>query len=50
VLEGYQHFAVGEWAFKMNSAFGMELPINEFDAFKVQAFEANKWLPWGEAG
>jgi hypothetical protein len=48
VLEEYQHVAVGDWAFNMNSVFGMELPINEFDAFKVQAFEANKWLLWAK--
>jgi hypothetical protein len=23
-----------------------EMPISEFDAFRVQAFEANKWLLW----
>jgi hypothetical protein len=48
VLQQYQHFAVGDWAFNMNSIFGMELPINDFDAFKVQAFEANKWLLWAK--
>jgi hypothetical protein len=48
VLEEYQHFAVGDWAFNMNSIFGMELPINEFDAFKVQGFETNSWLLWAK--
>ena len=48
ILEEYQHFAVGDWAFNMNSMFGIELPINERDAFKVKAFEANKWLLWAK--
>jgi hypothetical protein len=50
VLEQYQHFRVGDWAFNMNSVFGIELPINEFDAFTVQAFEANNWLLWVKPG
>jgi hypothetical protein len=48
VLDQFQHFAVGDWAFNMNSMFGIELPINEFDAFKVQGFEANKSLLWAK--
>ena len=48
VLDEYQHFDVGDWAFNMNSMFGIELPINEFDAFKVKGFEANKWLLWAK--
>jgi hypothetical protein len=48
VLEQYQHFAVGDWAFNMNSMFGIELPVNEFDAFKVAAFETNEWLLWSK--
>ena len=48
VLGEYQHFEVGDWAFNMNSMFGIELPINEFDAFKVKAFETNKWLLWAK--
>jgi len=45
-LEEYQHFAVGDWAFNMNSMFGIELAVNEFNAFKVKAFETGKWLLW----
>ena len=48
VLDQYQHFAVGDWAFNMNSVFGIQLPINEADAFKVQAFEAPHWLLWSK--
>jgi hypothetical protein len=48
VLDEYQHLAVGDWAFNMNSMFGIELPINEFDAFKVQAFETNRWVVWAK--
>lgn len=48
VLEEYQQFAVGDWAFNMNSMFGIELPINETDAFKVKAFDAPKWLLWAK--
>jgi hypothetical protein len=48
VLEEYQHLSVGDWAFNMNSMFGIELPINEFDAFRVQAFKTNKWLVWAK--
>lgn len=48
VLDGYQRFEVGDWAFNMNSMFGIELPINEVDAFKVKAFETNRWLLWAK--
>jgi hypothetical protein len=48
ILEEYQHLAVGDWAFNMNSMFGIELPINELDAFKVKAFETNRWLLWAK--
>jgi hypothetical protein len=34
----------------MNCVFGIELPVNEFDAFKVKAFETNKWLLWEKPG
>src|SRR6266536_1257114 len=50
VLEEYQHLSIGDWAFNMNSVFGIELPLNEFDAFKVQSFEASKWLVWTKPG
>src|SRR5690242_4699429 len=50
ILDQYQHFAVGDWTFNMNGVFGIELPVNEFDAFKVRAFEANKWLLWEKPG
>lgn len=46
VLPEYQHVAIGDWAFNMNSVFGIELPINEFDAFKVSAFEPSRRLLW----
>jgi hypothetical protein len=46
LLGEYQHFAVGDWAFNMNSMFGIELPVSEFNAFKVKAFETGKWLLW----
>jgi hypothetical protein len=32
----------------MNAMFGIELPINEFDAFKVLAVDTNKWLLWAK--
>jgi hypothetical protein len=50
VLEEYQHFSVGDWAFNMNSVFGIRLPLNEFDAFKVHACEDGKWLLWTKPG
>jgi hypothetical protein len=46
VLEQYQNFAVGDWAFNMNSLFGKELPLDETNAFKVSGFEINEWLLW----
>lgn len=46
VLEAYQHFRVGDRAFNMNGVFGFELPVNDFDVFKVKAFETNNWLLW----
>ena len=48
LLEEYQHIAVGDWAFNMNSMFGIELPINDDDAFRVKAFETNRWLLWSK--
>lgn len=48
VLEEYQRFSAGDWAFNMNSVFGIELPINENDAFKVKAFVAPNWLLWAK--
>ena len=48
VLDEYQHLEIGDWAFNMNSMFGIELPISEFDALKVKGFELNKWLLWGK--
>lgn len=48
VLDEYQRFSVGDWAFNMNSVFGIELPINESDAFKIKAFETNRWLLWAK--
>lgn len=50
ILDQYQQFDVGDWAFNMNSVFGIELPINEFDAFKVKAFETDNWLLWEKPG
>jgi hypothetical protein len=50
ILDQYQHFAIGDWTFNMNGVFGIELPVNEFDAFKVKAFETNKWLLWEKPG
>jgi hypothetical protein len=46
VLPQYQTFKVGDWAFPMNGLFGFHFPINETTAFKVKAFETNKWLLW----
>jgi hypothetical protein len=46
ILGEYQNFAIGDWAFNMNSVFGIELPLNESNAFRVKGFEANKWLLW----
>ena len=46
VLEQYQNFAVGDWAFNMNSLFGKELPLDESNAFRVSGFEINEWLLW----
>jgi hypothetical protein len=50
ILDEYQQFEVGDWTFNMNSVFGIELPINEFDAFKVKSFETNHWLLWEKPG
>jgi hypothetical protein len=46
VLDEFQTFAVDDWAFPMNGLFGIELPLNESDAFKVTGFETAKWLLW----
>jgi hypothetical protein len=46
VLDEYQTFAVGDWAFPMNGLLGVELPLNETDAFRVRAFETARWLLW----
>ena len=46
ILDEYQHLDVGDWTFNMNSMFGIELPINDFDAFKVKAFKRYEWLLW----
>ena len=46
VLEQYQNLAVGDWAFNMNSLFGIELPLDESNAFRVSGFEINEWLLW----
>jgi hypothetical protein len=46
VLERYQNFAAGDWAFNMNSLFGKELPLDESNAFKVSGFEINQWPLW----
>jgi hypothetical protein len=46
VLEDYQDFAVGDWAFNMNSLFGIELPLDERNAFKVSGFAISEWLLW----
>jgi hypothetical protein len=46
VLGQYQDFAVGDWAFNMNSLFGKELPLEESNAFRVGGFEINQWLLW----
>jgi hypothetical protein len=46
VLEQYQDFAVGDWAFNMNSLFGKELPLDESNAFRVSGFEIGQWLLW----
>jgi hypothetical protein len=46
ILEEYQTFAVGDRAFNMNGLFGIELPLNDSDAFRVKGFEANEWLLW----
>ena len=46
ILEEHQVFAVGDRAFNMNGLFGMELPLNESDAFEVKALEACAWLLW----
>ena len=46
VLEQYQNFAVGDWAFNMNSLFGKELPLDESNAFRAGGFEINEWLLW----
>ncbi|HTX70890.1 MAG TPA: SRPBCC family protein [Thermoleophilia bacterium] len=46
VLDEFQQFEVGDWAFPMNGLFGIELPLNESDAFKVRAFATGRWLVW----
>jgi hypothetical protein len=46
ILDEWQTFAVGDRAFPMNSFFGVELPLNETDAFKVIAFADHEWLLW----
>ncbi len=46
VLEQYQNFTVGDWAFNMNSLFGLEFPLDESNAFKVSGFEISEWLLW----
>lgn len=46
ILEEYQEFSVGDWAFNMNSLFGIELPLNEGNAFKVSGFDVGHWLLW----
>ena len=50
ILDEYQNFEIGDWTFNMNSVFGIELPLSEFDAFKVKAFETSKWLLWEKTG
>jgi hypothetical protein len=34
----------------MNTLFGIELPLDESNAFKVAAFERGKWLLWARCG
>lgn len=46
VLEEYQQFAIGDWAFPMNGLFNLTLPVNSTTAFKVKAFETNSYLLW----
>jgi hypothetical protein len=46
ILDEFQTFQVGDWAFPMNGLFGVELPLNESDAFRVKAFETGAWLLW----
>lgn len=46
VLDEYQKFAIGDWAFPMNGLFGLTLPVNDTTAFKVKSFERNSWLLW----
>ncbi|HYK96852.1 MAG TPA: hypothetical protein VEU77_00520 [Candidatus Acidoferrales bacterium] len=46
VLDEYQKFAIGDWAFPMNGLFGLTLPVNDTTAFKVKSFETNSWLLW----
>jgi hypothetical protein len=41
VLERYQNFAAGDWAFNMNSLFGKELPLDESNGFEI-----NQWPLW----
>lgn len=50
VLPEYQHLAIGDWAFPMNGFFGVRLPVSETTAFKVVAFEVNRWLLWEKPG
>jgi hypothetical protein len=50
VLPEYQHPAIGDWAFPMNGFFGVRLPVSETTAFKVAAFETNRWLLWEKPG
>jgi hypothetical protein len=46
VLDEFQTFSVGDWAFPMNGLFGIELPLDDSDAFKVAGFEPGRWLLW----
>lgn len=46
ILDQYQECIVGDWAFNMNSLFGIELPINESNTFKIGGFERSQWLLW----
>jgi hypothetical protein len=50
VREEYQKFAVGDWAFNMNSLFGIELPLDETNAFRVGGFGIGEWLLWEKPG
>jgi hypothetical protein len=50
VLSQYQKVTIGAWAFPMNGFFGFRFPINETTAFKVKAFQTNKWLLWEKPG